>query len=133
MSQIGRKQASAGLSDQRLEIGVGMLLRTGVLAAAAVVLIGGVLFLVHSGGSRIDYGHFHNEPSNLRSITKIVRGLFAKDAQSIIQFGLLLLIATPILRVVFCAIGFGIERDYSYVSVTATVLVILLYSLLHSI
>jgi uncharacterized membrane protein len=46
--------------------------------------------------------------------------------------GLLLLIATPIVRVAFSIAGFSIERDRLYVGFTCVVLAILLYSLLGS-
>ena len=41
------------------------------------------------------------------------------------QLGLLLLIATPIARVVFSIFGFMRQRDWLYVGVTATVLALL--------
>jgi uncharacterized membrane protein len=50
----------------------------------------------------------------------------------LIQLGLLLLIATPIVRVAFSMVGFAIERDRMYVAFTLIVLAILLYSLLGS-
>jgi uncharacterized membrane protein len=53
------------------------------------------------------------------------------DAQSIIQLGLLLLIATPIARVILAAVGFLLERDRLYFWVSLIVLAVLLYSLLH--
>jgi uncharacterized membrane protein len=49
------------------------------------------------------------------------------------QLGLLLLVATPIARVVFSAFGFWRERDYRYVFITLIVLGVLLYSLLKSV
>ena len=52
--------------------------------------------------------------------------------KSIIQFGLLLLIATPIARVMFSVVGFAVERDYLYVALTLIVLGVLLYSLIGS-
>jgi uncharacterized membrane protein len=39
------------------------------------------------------------------------------------------LIATPIMRVALSLLGFGKQRDWTYVLVTATVLTLLLYSL----
>ena len=51
------------------------------------------------------------------------------NGRAIIQLGLLLLIATPVARVLFSAIAFAIERDYMYVVITLIVLAILLYSL----
>ena len=48
-----------------------------------------------------------------------------------VQLGLLLLIATPIARVVLAAVGFAFERDRMYVVVSLIVLAVLLFSLLH--
>ena len=53
-------------------------------------------------------------------------------ARSIIQLGLLLLIATPVARVVLAAVGFAFERDRFYVFVSLIVFAVLLYSLLHA-
>jgi uncharacterized membrane protein len=46
--------------------------------------------------------------------------------------GLLLLIATPVVRVAFSIWGFAAEHDRLYMAFTGLVLVILLYSLLGS-
>ena len=119
-------------TDQRIEIIIGALLRTGVLLAASVVLIGGVLYLVRHGQETIQYTTFHGEPEALKSIPAVVEGIVANHARAIIQFGLLLLIATPIARVLFAAIAFALEKDYMYVVITLIVLAILLYSLLGS-
>ena len=48
------------------------------------------------------------------------------------QLGLLLLIATPIARVMFSAVVFAIDRDRMYVGFTLLVLAVLLYSLFGS-
>ncbi len=119
-------------TDQRIEIIIGALLRTGVLLAASVVLIGGVLYLVRHGQETIQYTTFHGEPEALKSIPAVVEGIVANHARAIIQFGLLLLIATPIARVLFAAIAFALEKDYMYVVITLIVLAVLLYSLLSS-
>ncbi len=121
-----------GLDDQRIEIIIGTLLRTGVILAAAVVLIGAVLYLARHGHEVHNYATFRGEPQRLKHFGEILAGVRALDARSIIQFGLLLLIATPVARVIFSAVGFAIERDSMYVTVTLIVLAILLYSLLGS-
>jgi uncharacterized membrane protein len=46
-----------------------------------------------------------------------------------IQLGIILLIATPVLRVAVSLVGFALERDRVYVAITGLVLAILLYSL----
>ena len=116
-------------NDQRIEVIIGGLLRTGVMLAATVVLLGAVIYLVRHGGEIPNYTVFHREPDNLTSATAILHGALGMSGRAIIQLGLLLLIATPVARVLFSAIAFALERDYLYVCITLIVLGILLYSL----
>jgi uncharacterized membrane protein len=120
------------VTDQKLEAAIGRMLQAGVFLAAAVVLLGGVLYLRQETGPRPDFSHFTGVAETLRSPACIVSNAFHGNARSIIQFGLLLLIATPIARVVLAAVGFLFERDRLYFWVSAIVLVVLLYSLLHA-
>ncbi|MGB7622717.1 MAG: DUF1634 domain-containing protein [Terriglobia bacterium] len=117
-------------TDERVERIIGSLLRDGVMLAAGVVLVGGIVYLIRYGGGRPDYQVFRGEPSELHSVSGILRGIFALHSRSIIQFGLLLLIATPIARVVFSVFAFALQRDRTYVIITLIVLTVLLYSLL---
>jgi uncharacterized membrane protein len=114
--------------DKRAEKTIGLLLRTGVLLSAAVVLAGGILYLMHFASARPDYSAFHGEPATLRHTTRISRAARTLDPAAIIQFGLLLLIATPVARVIFSVWAFMRERDWMYVGVTLVVLALLLYS-----
>ncbi len=116
--------------DTRLENLLGNVLRFGVLLAAAVVLAGGAVFLARHGGQPPDYHVFHGEPSDLRSVGGIVGDVFDVRGRGLIQFGLLLLIATPIARVVLSAVIFAVQRDVRYVAFTAIVLGVLLYGLI---
>jgi uncharacterized membrane protein len=115
-------------TDQRIENWVGIMLRTGVMLAAAIVLFGGVLYLVRNPGPRQDYKHFTAEPAHLISFSGIMHGVASMDAESIIMLGLLVLIATPVARVGMCIVGFLFERDRLYTVVSTVVLLILLYS-----
>jgi len=116
-------------NDKRLETLVGVMLRTGVLLAAAVVLTGGVLYVVQSHGARADYAHFQPEPAQYATLKGAATGFTTLQPRSIIMLGLLILIATPVARVGMCVIGFLMERDRLYVAVSSAVLLILLYSL----
>jgi uncharacterized membrane protein len=118
-----------GWNDFRIEVIVGILLRTGVIIAASVVLFGGVLYLWRYGHEIPNYTAFHGEPESLKSPVEIFQGVVRLSARAIIQLGLLLLIATPVARVLFSAIAFLFERDYMYVTITLIVLCVLLYSL----
>jgi uncharacterized membrane protein len=55
----------------------------------------------------------------------ILQGAFALHPDAVVQTGLLLLIATPVLRVVFSLFGFARQRDWLYVALTLIVLAVL--------
>lgn len=120
------------LDDDRVEGLIAHLLRAGVVIAALVVIGGAVPYLVESPRAHVDYRTFHGEPDNLKSVHGIIRTALGGDPRGIIQLGLLLLIATPIARVMFSAVAFAIEGDRMYVGFTLLVLAVLLYSLFGS-
>lgn len=111
------------MTDDRLEQIVGNLLRTGVILAAAVVLAGGLWYLASHGEAAPQYQHFHPAVSGIRGVLSLPGPL------AVIFAGLLILIATPVARVIFALAGFALERDGAYVAITAVVLIILLYSI----
>jgi uncharacterized membrane protein len=116
----------AALTDKEMEIEIGLMLRIGVSISAAVVLLGGVLYLFRETPLP-DYAHFRAD--RLTTVASVFHGVARLDASSVIQLGILLLIATPVVRVVFCVVGFARQRDRLYVAVSALVLAILIYSL----
>ncbi len=118
------------VTDRSIERMVSVLLRTGVLLAGSVVLAGGIYYLARHGNETVDYRTFHGQPSIDRIVGEIVRGAIQLRGRSIIQLGILLLIATPIARVAFSLVGFALEGDRKYVAITSIVLGILLYSLI---
>lgn len=119
-------------SDHAVEQVIGRLLQFGVLLAAGVVTVGGALLLIQHGSATVSYKTFAVGPDQLRSLGGIVRGALALDSKAITQFGLLLLIATPVARVAFTLVAFILQRDRVYVCLTALVLALLLYGLLLS-
>lgn len=115
--------------DQQLEQIVSALLRTGVLLAGAVVIVGGALFLLRHGHEHVAYGKFAGALEIYRRPSLIFDGVLEGRARSVIQLGLLLLIATPVARVVLCLVGFAMERDRTYVVISSIVLAVLLLGL----
>lgn len=116
-------------TDYKLEQIIGALLRAGVVLSAIVVFAGGVLYLVQHGGKPADYRTFHEPATELRSISGTVKEALKLDSDGIMQLGLLLLILTPIARVLFSAIGFAMEGDRMYMVITLVVLAVLIFSL----
>ena len=119
------------MNDEKLDEIIGDLLRAGVLISAAVVAAGGIAYLVRHHSQDIAYRTFRLGPSNLRTLSGIFGLAGHMHPDGIIQAGLILLIATPIARVVLAAIGFCLEGDRLYVGVSLTVLAVLLFSIVH--
>lgn len=117
-------------ATHKFEVALGNLLRTGVLIAAGVVLLGAGLYLAASANVHPDYHKFQSEPANLKSVHQVVYGSAALRPASVLQLGLILLILTPIARVLFSVFVFLKQRDWMYTFFTLIVLGILCYSLL---
>jgi len=117
-------------TDKRMDEFIGLLLRSGVLLAAAIVFAGGVTYLAGHPVSASSYHVFEGEPKSLRTISGILGEAKALKGRGLIQLGLLVLIATPIARVTFSVLAFCFQRDWKYVFFTLIVLGLLLYSLL---
>jgi uncharacterized membrane protein len=116
-------------ADLQMDRIMAILLRSGVLIAAALVLIGGIIFLARHS-QLADYRTFQSEPAELRTIPGIAQQAREGHGRGLIQLGLLLLIATPVARVLFSVFSFARQKDWTYVAVTLIVLALLTYSLL---
>ena len=123
------KKVKGLLGDHDIEVIVGTLLRYGVMTASAIVLLGGTYFLFQHGESPVpSYHRFVGESIGYTTFSGILNGVFALQAKGIIQLGVIVLIATPILRILFSLIGFVLEKDKLYVGITLVVLCVILLS-----
>lgn len=115
-------------TDADLNRSVGNLLRLGVILSVLTSLIGFIkLFsegfvmpkkykLLDMGSSSEKvWGHFWNS-------------LCKGEGMAIIQLGILLLIFTPLMRIIFALIGYLKEKDYVYVIISSIVLAIMAIS-----
>jgi uncharacterized membrane protein len=105
------------------------VLRFGVAVSAAVTLAGGVWHSIRSGNAEPNYHMFRGEPVELRSLGGTLHGIAGGHPESLIQFGLLLLVATPVARVLVSVLSFLLEGDRLYAGIASIVLLILLASL----
>jgi uncharacterized membrane protein len=119
-------------TDKRIENILGNLLRAGVIFSASIVFCGAIVYLARHGRAPAGYRVFQGEPSELRSVTGVMRDAMDLSGRGIIQLGLLFLIATPVARVICSIWGFAAERDRMYVIFTVIVLAILIFSLIGS-
>lgn len=117
------------ITDLDIQLIIGNLLRAGVLLSMGVVLTGGFIYLLGHGSEKIDYTVFDFNKTSLKTIPAIFDAVLTFKGASVIQFGLLLLIFTPIARVIMSVISFFIEKDYLYVIIGLIVLSVILVSL----
>lgn len=123
------KKVNGLLADHDIEVIVGTLLRYGVMTASVIVLMGGIYFLFQHGQAPVpSYHHFVGESIGYTTFSGIVEGAMALQAKAIIQLGVMVLIATPILRILFSLIGFTLEKDKLYIGITLIVLCVILLS-----
>ena len=112
-----------------LEERIGRLLRVMLAAAVAVVALGAVLYLVQHGAKTVSFSTFTPGPLGAAEPIRIVKAAFAFDPIAVIQFGILILLVTPVARVILCVITYVRSRDLVYVGLTAVVLAVLLFGL----
>ena len=111
--------------DESVEAVLGRLLQAGVVAAALLVALGGLRYLVDHGASAPPGRLFTGEPVNLRQIAGIAKGAIAFRGRPLIMAGVLVLIATPVARVAASLVAFLQQGDRIYALMTAFVLLVL--------
>ncbi len=116
--------------DTEMQAIIGWVLRLGVFISMLVVFLGGIIYLYRHGQTIADYRVFKGVPGFLQDTNGVVNGILTFRGRAIIQAGIILLIATPIIRVVCSAVGFVLEKDYMYVGITLLVLAIIFMSML---
>lgn len=115
------------LKEKRnLQSFIGQTLRWGVSLACAVAMLGGILYLISSGSTPMpDYTSFQQEPDSYTTLRGIWEGVCQFRAKELIQLGVVLLILTPIFRVILSLVGFWMEHDWLYVAIAAVVLLVI--------
>ncbi|HEX8918257.1 MAG TPA: DUF1634 domain-containing protein [Chloroflexota bacterium] len=94
---------------------VGVLLLAGLLCSMAAMVAGVVLSLLQG----------RNLPAHVLPLTKVVAALTAGRGPAFVDVGILILFATPFFGVLAALIEFSRQRDRAFVTVSATLLVVL--------
>ena len=116
--------------DKNMQVVIGWVLRAGVFISMTIVFLGGILYIYRHGHSVANYSEFKGVPDFVHSASGIINGILTLRGRAIIQAGIILLIATPIIRVLFSAVGFIREKDYLYTAISLFVLFIIIISAL---
>jgi uncharacterized membrane protein len=115
-----------------VELLISNLLRIGVVTSLLVIVAGTMV-------SFIRHPEYLSQPPALQRLTTpgaafphtlrdVIHGLREGRGQSVVIVGLLLLIATPVVRVAVSVLGFVYEGDRRYVVITVIVLALLVVS-----
>lgn len=115
------------------ELLISNLLRAGVLLSIALVLTGVGVMFAHNPA----YFTSSSEMATIKSssfsfptsLPAVVRGIGHFEGRALVMAGLLVLIATPVMRVAVSILAFIHLRDRTFVVITSTVLTLLLVSL----
>ncbi len=117
---------------RRVELLLSRLLRAGVVVSLLTVVTG----LVMSFARHPDYSRSvealerltHPDTAMARSLGDVWRGIAEGRGQAVTALGLLLLIATPVVRVAASVVAYLVERDWTYAIITGIVLALLVVS-----
>ena len=123
LQQTDARQATTTNSTNAV---IGWILEGGVILSAAVILFG--LFLELLQPNKFAPQKLLSFP---QTFGQVWAGLLILRPQAFIALGLLLLIATPVVRVASSIVAFAIERDRRFVVITFLVLAILLFSIFY--
>ena len=100
--------------SRRIEARIALILRTGVIAAGALLTVS-LPWIVVEGGSR---------QSAALSVGEALRRIPALDPRGLAALGVIILVATPILQLLASAFLFWRKRDRLYLGFTVLVCLI---------
>lgn len=122
-------EQTKNITDKDIQTLVGNLLRAGVYLSMGIVILGGIIYLLDHGSEKIDYAVFDFNKVSLKTVEDIFHSVLTFKGVAVVQFGLLMLIFTPIARVLLAVVSFFLEKDYLYVVIGLVVLAIIMASL----
>ncbi len=115
--------------DTAMEILVSRTLRIGVYGSTLFMLVGFLVSLFHP--ETLSNPDGHPSLTQFLSLLQPDSEFFTRFLNPFILFylGILILLLTPIIRVVIAIVSFTIERDGQFITISVTVLFIILLSL----
>lgn len=117
---------------RRVELVISNLLRGGVLASLALIVAGTIMSFIHHPEYFTSPADFQRlvEPGAAfpHTLQDVIQGILLFRGQAIVTAGLLLLIATPVMRVAVSIFAFIYQEDRTFTYITALVLFLLLLS-----
>ena len=130
----------ANLKLHEMELTISHILRAGVSISFITILFGVILMVVTKSTGYDQAGtyhlrnvlqyHLHSSQEFPCTVPGVTLGTLSLKPFAVIMLGVLLLIATPVVRVAASMIAFAREGDRPYVAITLYVLIVLIGSFL---
>lgn len=106
-----------------MESRMAIVLTAGTTTALALALAGVAMFIFKGQKDPIDLHTFgQGVGTGYRGIRAVIKDALTGDPLGIMQVSALVLVATPVARVVFALIAFALKRDWLYTIVALIVL-----------
>lgn len=112
---------------------ISKVLRYGVYLALLFAGIGGVIYLYRHGHEPVgdQYVRYVEHDDNFFDyIGQMCKGIFDGKGKDVIKLGIVALLATPTVRVLFSLLGYTLEKDKMYIVITLIVLAIISISVM---
>ena len=116
--------------ERDVELYIGKLLRYGVILSSIITITGGIIYISQHPDQQLNFKTFVGAPNYLRELTTLLPAVIKFEGMAIIQLGVAVLIATPILRIAFSIVAFAIEKDRMYIVITCIVLAIIVSNMI---
>jgi uncharacterized membrane protein len=113
------------MEERRTPGRINRVLAAGLLAGvwlAAGLIAAGLAAWLARGGAKPGVMEFAGVAPGLDTPTGVVASAWRLEPTGIMALGVLVLIATPVVRVAFALVAFALERDRLYAAVSAVVL-----------
>jgi len=115
--------------ELKIQSRMGRILLWGMLASAAIIIVGAVLYLNQFGSTAEHFTHFTASTQHLKTVGQIARGIREHSGGAIIEAGILLLVLFQYVRVIMSALMFARLRSWFFVGISGFILAVLIYGL----
>ncbi len=108
--------------EDRAQNAIAAVLRYGSSISTAVMALGLIFGLLRGGGSLA-------RPGSAASPAMLLSRALQFDPVGVAELGVLLLLLTPVFRIIIAVVTFGLERDTKYVLISLGVLAVMVFSI----
>jgi len=116
---------------RKLEASIARVLRVGTLLSLCIIVVGAAVTLIQHPDYLDQAGGLDallQPHDNARTVDALASGLARGEGESVMLLGLLLLVVTPVMRVLLSAVAFLRVGDRAFTLLTTGVLILLLIS-----